>query len=61
MCMTSRNPSPNAHTAEEMHSILSDRIRRAEAGEEEMISNKFVCDTMRKKYGGVAPGKWLLF
>ena len=49
--MTSSHLSPNAHSAEEMRSILSDRIHRAEAGEEEFIPNNVVCDTMSKKYG----------
>lgn len=49
--MTLHHLSPNAHSAEEMRSILSDRIRRAEAGEEEFLPNNIVCDTMSKKYG----------
>ncbi|MBR1466883.1 MAG: hypothetical protein IJ607_11080 [Bacteroidaceae bacterium] len=32
------NPSPNAHSAEEMHALLVERVRRAEAGEERAVS-----------------------
>lgn len=49
--MTTHGISPNSHTAQEMHSILSDRIRRAESGQEEIFSNNIVCDTIQKKYG----------
>ena len=44
-------PSPNAHTAEEMRSLLVERVRRAEAGEEKAVSNQAVFDTIRDKYG----------
>lgn len=47
----SHNPSPNAHTAEEMHAMLQERVRRAEAGEEKTVSNQVVFDTIRNKYG----------
>ena len=43
--------SPNAHTPEEMHAILTERIRRAEAGEEELVPNQVVFDSIRTKYG----------
>ena len=43
--------SPNAHTPEEMHAILTERIRRAEAGEEEVVSHQVVFDSIRNKYG----------
>jgi hypothetical protein len=43
--------SPNAHTAEEMQAILLDRIRRAEAGEEPVVSHQEVSDSIRSKYG----------
>ena len=42
--------SPNAHTAEEML-ILLDRIRKAEAGEEPLVSHQEVSDSIRSKYG----------
>ncbi len=43
--------SPNVHTAEEMQVILLDRIRRAEAGEESVVSHQEVSDSIRSKYG----------
>ena len=43
--------SPNAHTPKEMHTILTERICRAEAGEEEVISHQVVFDTIGRKYG----------
>lgn len=43
--------SPNAHTAEEMHVILTERICRAEAGQEEIIPNQVVFDSIHTKYG----------
>ena len=43
--------SPNAHTAEEMQVILLDRIRKAEAGEESVVSHQEVSDSIRSKYG----------
>lgn len=43
--------SPNARTAEEMHAILAERIRRAEAGEEDIVPNQVVFDSIRSKYG----------
>ena len=46
-----RSISPNAHTEEEMVSILQNRIRRAEAGGERIISNKEVFDSIGEKYG----------
>lgn len=42
---------PNAHTSEEMHVILAERIRRAEAGEEELVPNQVVFDSIHTKYG----------
>jgi hypothetical protein len=47
----SHAPSPNAHTAEEMHTLLMERVRRAEAGEEKTVSNQTVFDSIRTKYG----------
>ena len=47
----SHTPSPNAHTAEEMHSLLIERVGRAEAGEEKTVSNQAVFDSIRDKYG----------
>ncbi len=47
----SHAPSPNAHTAEEMHALLVERVRRAEAGEEKTVSNQTVFDSIRTKYG----------
>ncbi len=44
-------PSPNAHSAEEMHTLLAERVRRAEAGEEKNVSNQAVFDTICNKYG----------
>ena len=43
--------SPNAHTAEEVQVILLDRIRKAEAGEEPLVSHQEVSDSIRSKYG----------
>lgn len=43
--------SPNAHTPEEMHVILTERIQRAEVGEEEIVPNQVVFDSIRTKYG----------
>ncbi len=43
--------SPNAYTPEEMHAILTERICRAEAGEEEFVPNQVVFDSIRTKYG----------
>ena len=43
--------SPIAHSTDEMHAILSERICRAEAGLEEIIPNQVVFDTIRTKYG----------
>ena len=45
------NPSPNAHTAEEMRAIIEERIHRLETGEEKLIPNEEVFDKIRKKYG----------
>ena len=45
------NPSPNAHSAEEMRMLLVERVRRAEAGKEKTVSNQVVFDTIRDKYG----------
>jgi hypothetical protein len=47
----SHAPSPNAHTEEEMHTLLMERVRRAEAGEEKTVSNQTVFDSIRTKYG----------
>jgi len=47
----SHAPSPNAHTAEEMHTMFQERVRRAEAGEEKTVSNQTVFDSIRSKYG----------
>lgn len=46
-----QSASPNAHTPEEMHAILTERIRRAEAGEEKLVPNQVVFDSIRTKYG----------
>ncbi len=43
--------SPCYHSAEEMHAILIERSRRAEAGEERIIPNETVFDSIRTKYG----------
>lgn len=43
--------SPNAHSAAEMREILQERIRRAEAGEEKLISNTDVFAQIDKRYG----------
>ena len=43
--------SPNAHTAEEMQAILHDRIRKAESGEDPVVSHQEVSDSIRSKYG----------
>ena len=43
--------SPNAHTAEEMRTIIENRIHRLETGEEKLIPNEVVLDKIRKKYG----------
>ena len=47
----SHAPSPNAHTAEEIHALLVERVRRAEAGEEKTLSHQTVFDSIRSKYG----------
>ena len=47
----SRPLSPNAYTADEMHSLLVDRVQRAEAGEEKTVSHQAVFDSIRDKYG----------
>lgn len=46
-----KSVSPNAHTLEEMHAILTERIRRAETGEEDFVPNQVVFDSIRTKYG----------
>ncbi len=51
MTSSLRPTSPNAHTPEEMHAILTERIHRAEAGEEEFVPNQVVFDSIRTKYG----------
>jgi hypothetical protein len=43
--------SPNAHSASEMREILQERIHRAEAGEEKLISNTEVFAQIDKRYG----------
>ena len=43
--------SPIARTAEDMRTILTERICRAEAGEEQLIPNEVVFDSIRSKYG----------
>lgn len=43
--------SPNAHSAEEMNVILANRISRAEAGEEKLVSNDVVLNSISTKYG----------
>ena len=43
--------SPNAHSALEMSDILQNRIRRAETGEEKLISNTDVFAQIDKRYG----------
>lgn len=48
---TAYHKSPNAHSVEEMHTILADRIRRAESGQEGFTSNQIVFDSIRTKYG----------
>lgn len=47
--MPPKNLSPNAHSADKMHSILEERIRRAESGEEELIPGEVVFDSIRTK------------
>jgi hypothetical protein len=51
MLSSLRPVSPNTHTPEEMHAILTERIRSAEAGEEELVPNQEVFDSIRTKYG----------
>lgn len=46
-----KSVSPNAHSASEMREILQERIRRAEAGEEKLISNTDVFAQIDKRYG----------
>ncbi len=46
-----KSVSPNAHSASEMREILKDRIRRAETGEEKLISNTDVFAQIDKRYG----------
>jgi len=46
-----RNVSPNAHSDSEMRTILQERIRRAEAGKEKLISNSDVFAQIEKRYG----------
>ena len=43
--------SPNAHSADKMHSILVERLCRAESGEEEFIPGEVVSDAIQSKYG----------
>ena len=49
--LDSYSKSPNARTPEEMHAILTERIRKAEAGQEEIIPNQVVFGSIRTKYG----------
>ena len=44
-------PSPCSYTEEELYEILEERIRRVEAGQEEVIPNNVVFDSTRSKYG----------
>lgn len=46
-----KSVSPNAHSASEMREILQERIHRAEAGEEKLISNTDVFAQIDKRYG----------
>ena len=46
-----KSVSPNAHSASEMREILKERIRRAETGEEKLISNTDVFAQIDKRYG----------
>ena len=46
-----RSVSPNAHSVSEMREILQERIRRAEAGGEKLISNTEVFSQIDKRYG----------
>lgn len=46
-----KSVSPNAHDAAEMREILQERIRRAEAGEEKLISNTEVFAQIDERYG----------
>ena len=46
-----KSVSPNAHSVSEMREILQERIRRAEAGEEKLISNTDVFAQIDKRYG----------
>ena len=48
---TTSKLSPNAHAAKEMDTILKERIRRAESGEERIIPNQKVVDFINDKYG----------
>ena len=46
-----KSVSPNAHSASEMREILQERIRRAETGDEKLISNTDVFAQIDKRYG----------
>ena len=46
-----KSVSPNAHSSSEMSDILQNRIRRAETGEEKLISNTDVFAQIDKRYG----------
>ena len=46
-----KSVSHNAHSASEMREILQERIRRAETGEEKLISNTDVFAQIDKRYG----------
>lgn len=48
---TLHGTSPNAYTAEEMNAILANRICRAEAGDEKLVSNDVVLNSISAKYG----------
>ena len=43
--------SPNAHSPEQMHVILTTHIQHAEAGEEKLIPNEEVFEQIRLRYG----------
>ena len=43
--------SPNAHTYEEMKSILQERIDKIESGEATFYSNEEVFSSIRERYG----------
>ena len=49
--MPPQSPSPNAHSADEMHSILVKRILQAESGEEAAVPGEVVFDVIQSKYG----------